>query len=55
MTHHDKPDEHDKSTSEGQVSESEANPTPPAADPTSTPGVDDTPQTAPDHEKPRGQ
>ncbi|WP_170970238.1 hypothetical protein [Nocardioides jishulii] len=58
MTHHDKPDKHDKhdeATSEGQVSESEANPTPPAADPASTPGVKDTPQTPPDHEEPRGQ
>lgn len=34
--------------SEGQVSEASANPTPPVQDPTTTPGVEDTPQTPPD-------
>lgn len=34
----------------GQVSEPEANPVPPGQDPSTTPGVDDTPQTAPDQE-----
>lgn len=55
MTHHDNPDDHDDlaahEQSAGSVSEPEANPTPPGADPSTTPGVDDTPQTAPDQER----
>lgn len=34
--------------SEGEVSDSMANPTPPVQEPLTTPGVEDTPQTPPD-------
>lgn len=48
---HPDPDEHDQEKQGGTVGESTANPTPPAEEATTSPGVHDTPQLPPDHEQ----
>lgn len=50
-THPDTPDEDTTQRKKGSLSEPTANPTPPDEDPSTAPGVKDTPQTAPDHQR----
>lgn len=47
----DRKDEGETTQQGGTVSESTANPTPPAEEATTSPGVHDTPQLPPDHEQ----